>query len=237
MRVALNPHDMLHALFFAELLGEEPEPGERATDLVRRLCSVAKSPCRAMVARVHEVVSVGVAATAPDSDGLIDALRQDYVQQQDPCGEADAEREIAASDLDEWQRHWDCYVRNCPMGASLSLRAFRSAMAMGQTHAKANSEGLELSTVHTMKGAESDIVFLLGLCEGTFPDYRAIKKDRIEEERNSAFVAVTRARRWLYLSYPQLKKMPWGDMKPQAPSVFFTEIERAVTETPVIASR
>jgi DNA helicase-2/ATP-dependent DNA helicase PcrA len=46
-----------------------------------------------------------------------------------------------------------------------------------------------------MKGLEKDIVFIIGMCEGVFPDYRAKTVQEIEEEKNSAFVAVTRARR------------------------------------------
>jgi len=37
----------------------------------------------------------------------------------------------------------------------------------------------------------------------------------LEEEKNNAFVAITRAKRWLYMSYPEIRKMPWGDIKPQ----------------------
>jgi superfamily I DNA/RNA helicase len=43
------------------------------------------------------------------------------------------------------------------------------------------------------------------------PDYRAKTEAEIDEERNSAFVAVTRAKRWLYITYPAKRTMPWGD--------------------------
>jgi len=38
----------------------------------------------------------------------------------------------------------------------------------------------------------------MGMCEGIFPDYRASSNNEILEERNNAFVAVTRAKRWIY---------------------------------------
>ena len=75
-----------------------------------------------------------------------------------------------------------------------------------------------------MKGLEKDIVFLIGMCEGVFPDYRAKTKKEIEEERNNAFVAVTRAKRWLFISYPRQRVMPWGDSRSQQQSRFITEI-------------
>ncbi len=71
-----------------------------------------------------------------------------------------------------------------------------------------------------MKGLEKDIVFLMGMCEGVFPDYRATSKKSLDEELNSAFVAVTRAKRWIYISYPMSRTMPWGGSKSQQISRF-----------------
>jgi DNA helicase-2/ATP-dependent DNA helicase PcrA len=67
---------------------------------------------------------------------------------------------------------------------------------LGKLAESMSDNGITLSTVHTMKGLEKDIVFIIGMCEGVFPDYRAKTVQEIEEEKNSAFVAVTRARRW-----------------------------------------
>lgn len=53
-------------------------------------------------------------------------------------------------------------------------------MSLGQTSvASLDVEGVTLSTVHTMKGQQAVVVFLVGMDEGTFPDYRAIKKGTI----------------------------------------------------------
>lgn len=94
-----------------------------------------------------------------------------------------------------------------------TLKAFRNAMTLGKLDTNAQGKGITLSTVHTMKGLEKDIVFLIGMCEGVFPDYRATSLKDLNEEQNNAFVAVTRAKRWLYISYPQNRMMPWGSMK------------------------
>lgn len=103
--------------------------------------------------------------------------------------------------------------------------AFRNALALGQLSENNIDRGLTLSTVHTMKGLEKDIVFLIGMCEGIFPDYRANSEKEIDEERNNAFVAVTRAKRWLYISYPKQRVMPWGDSRFQRKSRFMTQME------------
>ena len=103
--------------------------------------------------------------------------------------------------------------------------AFSNAMALGQITGNSNQSGLTLSTVHTMKGLEKDIVFLMGMCEGVFHDYRATTKQEIEEERNNAFVAVTRYRRWIYITYPKCRKMPWGTIKTQVQSKFVRQMQ------------
>jgi DNA helicase-2/ATP-dependent DNA helicase PcrA len=98
-------------------------------------------------------------------------------------------------------------------------------MALGQLTEDYNPSGLTLSTVHTMKGLEKDIVFLMGMCDGVFPDYRARTKQEINEELNNAFVAVTRSKRWVYITYPQQRKMPWGSIKAQKPSRFILKMQ------------
>jgi ATP-dependent DNA helicase UvrD/PcrA len=136
--------------------------------------------------------------------------------------EQKSELEISISELREFQHCWTQFKQK---GLGDSLQAFRNAMALGQLSGDVVNNGLTLSTVHTMKGLEKDIVFLMGMCEGLFPDYRAKTEAEIDEERNSAFVAVTRAKRWLYITYPAKRTMPWGDARYQDPSRFIREIQ------------
>ena len=136
--------------------------------------------------------------------------------------EADGEFERSLIELQDFRGAWTTFKRK---GLGESLSSFRNAMALGQLTEDYNPSGLTLSTVHTMKGLEKDIVFLMGMCEGVFPDYRARTKQEIDEERNNAFVAVTRSRRWIYITYPQQRKMPWGDVKVQKPSRFIRNMQ------------
>ncbi|MFA6342946.1 MAG: 3'-5' exonuclease, partial [Fibrobacteraceae bacterium] len=130
-----------------------------------------------------------------------------------------------------FEKHWNRYMAQLPTGAPASLDGFRSALAMGKTQADQQEKGLALSTVHTMKGLEYDIVFLMGMGQGTFPDYRALGKGRaMLEEDNNAFVAVTRAKRFLYVSYPKNKTMPWGGIKSQEPSVYWKQLNMGAEE-------
>ena len=141
-------------------------------------------------------------------------------QKNETSNELDDELERSWIELQEFK---ECWQKSKFLGLG-SLSSFRNAMASGQLNGNNSKLGLTLSTVHTMKGLEKDIVFLMGMCEGVFPDYRARSEQDIEEERNSAFVAVTRAKRWIYITYPQLRKMPWGDTKIQQPSRFIREM-------------
>ena len=92
--------------------------------------------------------------------------------------------------------------------------------------ADAPSERVHLSTVHQAKGLEFDIVFVIMLCDGLFPSYRSLDDSASEEEERRLFyVAVTRARRELYLSYPLIRfSQGRGGESVQSPSRFLTDL-------------
>lgn len=117
-----------------------------------------------------------------------------------------------------FEEEWDQYLRSD--SSARTLTSFMSSKALGATQ-QASRDGVALLTVHSSKGLEFDVVFVAGMAEGAFPDYRAAgrKKEMAEEVRN-CFVAVTRSKRLLYLSYPRRRIMPWGDSKEQQPSQF-----------------
>ena len=133
----------------------------------------------------------------------------------------DGELERSLQELQDFRKCWTTFKRK---GLGDSLSSFRNAMALGQLTDDYSDSGLTLSTVHTMKGLEKDIVFLMGMCEGVFPDYRATTQKEIAEELNNAFVAVTRSRRWIYITYPMQRMMPWGSPKTQSPSRFILQM-------------
>jgi DNA helicase-2/ATP-dependent DNA helicase PcrA len=95
--------------------------------------------------------------------------------------------------------------------------------------AKDDTEKIRLSTIHQAKGLEFDVVFVIMLCDGMFPSERSMQTpEGEEEERRLFYVAVTRARNELYLSYPLVRAgyggSGMGDM--QMPSRFLGEIPR-----------
>lgn len=95
-----------------------------------------------------------------------------------------------------------------------------------------DAEQIRLSTIHQAKGLEFDVVFVIMLCEGLFPSARSMESvEGEEEERRLFYVAVTRARNELYLSYPLIRMTPGtgGDVM-QQPSRFLGEIPKELVE-------
>ena len=98
--------------------------------------------------------------------------------------------------------------------------------------AKRDDELLRLSTIHQSKGLEFDVVFVIMLCDGLFPSARSLETpEGEEEERRLMYVATTRARNELYLSYPLIRASygASGDMM-QHPSRFLGEISKELVE-------
>jgi DNA helicase-2/ATP-dependent DNA helicase PcrA len=90
-----------------------------------------------------------------------------------------------------------------------------------------DSEKIRLSTIHQAKGLEFDAVFVIMLCDGLFPSTRSMDSgDGEEEERRLFYVAITRARNELYLSYPLIRGGfgNSGNDAFQSPSRFLSEI-------------
>jgi DNA helicase-2/ATP-dependent DNA helicase PcrA len=94
-----------------------------------------------------------------------------------------------------------------------------------------DDEQLRLSTIHQAKGLEFDVVFVIMLCEGLFPASRSMEApDGEEEERRLMYVAITRARNELYLTYPLIRSIPGGGPEAQLPSRFLKEIPSTLVE-------
>lgn len=114
-----------------------------------------------------------------------------------------------------------------------SLEGFLTQMALltnleaeDQPAANRDDESLRLSTVHQAKGLEFNVVFVIMLCDGLFPSHRSVEsQEGEEEERRLLYVAVTRARDELYLSYP-LMRLGFGSSGDSflQPSRFLREI-------------
>jgi DNA helicase-2/ATP-dependent DNA helicase PcrA len=110
-----------------------------------------------------------------------------------------------------------------PLAAFLTHAALES----GDNQAQAGQDAVQLMTVHAAKGLEFDCVFITGMEEGLFPHENSMSdRDGLEEERRLMYVAITRARKRLYLSHSQTR-MLHGQTRYNLKSRFFEELPEA----------
>ena len=111
-------------------------------------------------------------------------------------------------------------VTMSPLAAFLT----HAALEAGDNQAQAGEDAIQLMTVHASKGLEFDVVFITGLEEGLFPHENAMNDyEGLEEERRLMYVAITRARKRLYLSHSQTR-MLHGQTRYNLKSRFFDEL-------------
>jgi DNA helicase-2/ATP-dependent DNA helicase PcrA len=109
-------------------------------------------------------------------------------------------------------------------GNDLSSFLAHASLEAGEHQAGEGDDALQLMTVHSAKGLEFNVVFIGGLEDGLFPHENSMNEDKgLEEERRLMYVAVTRARQRLYLSFAQTR-MLHGQTRYNLPSRFLDEV-------------
>lgn len=224
IRILVNPKNRLHYEELRRRLGVI-EPTAESDDpmvLLQAACEAAQS-CQTFIDSLLTAWRQ-LQADVSKFRRVLDSLEAN-VSQWD--GEV-AARLLAIADLNYLRSVWANYTRRAAQDGR-SLSQFRNQMATGENLPNIEGKGVTLATVHAVKGLEYDIVFIMGWVEGGFPDYRAVKSGSaaLTEEKNDAFVAVTRSKRLLYLSWPQTRFMPWDKENRafQRKSRFLEEIE------------
>jgi DNA helicase II / ATP-dependent DNA helicase PcrA len=107
-----------------------------------------------------------------------------------------------------------------PLAAFLT----HASLEAGDNQAQAGADAVQLMTVHSAKGLEFDAVFITGIEEGLFPHEQSLSDaDGVEEERRLMYVAITRARKRLYLSFSQTRLLH-GQTRYNVKSRFFDEL-------------
>ncbi len=113
-----------------------------------------------------------------------------------------------------------------PLDAFLS----HAALEAGEGQADAWEDCVQLMTMHSAKGLEFPLVFLCGMEDGLFPHQRSTADPQgLEEERRLCYVGITRAKRTLYITYAEQRRLHGADRFSQ-PSRFIAEIPEALVE-------
>ena len=136
------------------------------------------------------------------------------------------ENEIRLENLEEFKSITMNYENEY---GEISLDDFLNEISLVSdvTEHEDGSNKVSLMTVHSVKGLEYDYVFIIGMEEGIFPHYNAImegSKESIEEERRLCYVAITRAKKELWIINTK-KRIIYGQTQINAPSRFIDEIE------------
>ncbi|MBE9109766.1 DNA helicase PcrA [Nodosilinea sp. LEGE 07298] len=107
-----------------------------------------------------------------------------------------------------------------------SLLAFlaNASLASDLDDTKEGNKAVSLMTLHSSKGLEFPVVFLVGLEQGLFPNHRSLEDPAAtEEERRLCYVGITRAKERLFISHARARRL-YGSREPASPSLFLAEL-------------
>ncbi|MCG3402650.1 DNA helicase PcrA [Staphylococcus massiliensis] len=141
--------------------------------------------------------------------------------------------------IDEFKSVPMDYEENTPLEEQ-SLINFLTDLSLVADIDEANTEsGVTMMTMHSAKGLEYPVVFIIGMEESIFPHFRAIKSDddhEMEEERRIAYVAITRAEEQLYVTHAT-NRMLYGRTQSNMRSRFLNEIPEDLMNKPSQSDR
>ncbi|CAM5734803.1 ATP-dependent DNA helicase PcrA [Streptomyces afghaniensis] len=211
---AMHDMSMYQALEAVELIGLSPKITKAASefrDLIQNYT------------RMQEYLSVTeLVEEVIDKSGYVDMLK--------------AEKSIEAqSRLENIEEFMSVSKNFEEANDDKSLIAFLTDLALVADIDKLDDDGNQadsvvLMTLHSAKGLEFPIVFLIGLEEGVFPHSRSLMEEtEMEEERRLAYVGITRAEKQLYLTNAQMRTL-FGRTNMNPPSRFVKEIPEDLLE-------
>lgn len=226
LRALANPRDLLSR---EGLLADVPGLDEDG------LVGLRDSPLPAMLKELKKRSDPALSAlagllgeAAEKEPPVADILRRIREAISASPSDEDGERAALVRDRQFLDTRWGVY-RSHTTPEQRVLTGFLGEVALAGRR-NPEGDGVRVRTVHSAKGLEFRAVFLLGMNDGTFPDYRSTSGAGLAEERRNAYVAVTRAARLLCLSRPRLRRMPWGDLRGQTRSRFLDEMGLTVAD-------
>jgi DNA helicase-2/ATP-dependent DNA helicase PcrA len=197
-------------------------------DRVPELRPQARRGLTEFAALLAELRGAADAAPAQMLERVIEAVQyEQFLESEGPEGLERVEnvRELLAAAA-EWSEEVDADDPGTPLERFLAT----AALTTSAEQAGGDPDGVTLMTVHTAKGLEWPVVVVAGLEDGLFPLSRALETpEGAEEERRLAYVAVTRARDRLCLTWARARRRG-GQLMPGLPSRFLDAIPPGVSE-------
>lgn len=219
IRLIVNPKDKIHLSYMQELLSTNINFDEIINfDFSRSTSGLLQNAMPIIIKAWKELIS-------SESDINMKKILSDIDKEinNSILNIEEAEKNLITYDIEMIMKLWNIYVTKSNV-SNRSLANFIRSISLGETQVN-EDKGLTLSTVHMSKGLEYDVVFIMGLNDGVFPDYRAINDEKkLVEEKHNMFVSITRSKRLCYLTYPLLKETKYG-VKQQMVSRFIKELQ------------
>ncbi len=154
---------------------------------------------------------------AVEQSGLLDFHKNEK-------SEKGADRVENLEELVNAARQFDFQPDNESEMNALDMFLAHAALEAGETQGGSHEDCVQLMTLHSAKGLEFPLVFLVGLEEGLFPSQQSLEDPgRLEEERRLCYVGMTRAMQQLHLTYAESRRL-YGRENQSRPSRFLTEI-------------
>jgi DNA helicase-2/ATP-dependent DNA helicase PcrA len=234
LKYALNPRD---ELAFRRIAGLMPGVGDKTAEKIWAKMSAGTEPTKieppAKAASLwRQFVETIAQISSPDLRGraseqiqvVVDAMYEDYMKAKFPNYPSRLE------DLGQLRAFAQNFERTEEFLAQLALLTNMDGGPRTQNDSPLRDQPcVRLSTIHQAKGLEWKVVFVIMLCDGLFPAARSTQTlEGEEEERRLFYVAVTRARDELYLTYPIMRATASFDDRWQEPSRFVSDFPRGL---------
>ena len=175
--------------------------GKTAENIIKFVCDI-----REWSKQLTEINHVDLARRVIEDSGYLDSLIADKTD----------ESKSAIENINE-------FIKGLGEFQGLSEFLEYISLVTDKTNS-VNDNSVNLMTIHSAKGLEFDTVFLPGWEEGIFPSPRSVdERNGLEEERRLAYVAITRAKNRLYISYTKTR-YEYGEIKTMQPSRFIKEL-------------
>jgi DNA helicase-2/ATP-dependent DNA helicase PcrA len=208
-----------HHLFLPSAAYEGPPPlGKRAENALVNFAAMLEQWIAQERAGAYESVA-DLMDTVMQQAGYLDILRDGTDEGEERFENLQELRQVAAS-------YVPGMVGLADGQSALALFLEEVSLVSDADQVDENARAVTLMTLHTAKGLEYPVVFLVGMEDGILPHSRSIESgdlEEMDEERRLCYVGITRAKRRLYLVYAA-KRGLWGGSEVQKPSRFLEEI-------------
>lgn len=225
LRLIANPADIVarRALirYAPQAVAGEPDSATSPRDLLASVERAAPGLARGLFLPL-----VDLAGAPSGVDGAITAINQAAEAGAKTGGDDEAVR--WTSDAGNLSQRWQQFAAAVPV-AQRTTAGFVAHLALAG-RSQVEGPGVRVLTVHAAKGLEFRAAILVGMNEGTFPDFRSVRSEQlVADERRNAYVAITRAERFLVLTRPRQRATAAGTFA-DPPSRFLAEMGITMTD-------